>query len=98
MKNKFSINRLTIAFASLLLVAVLYSCVQRPFEYEIKQQIVKDKTIYLKNGNTRYNIAFEDGSCKTFDFGLFTKYEIGDTICFKRKNDAWGFWYIEDCH
>lgn len=97
MKHKFSITRLALAFASLLLAAVLYSCEQRPVEYEVKKRIVKDKTIDTYNGSTRYNIAFKDGSCEAFDFGLYTKYEIGDTICFKRKKDMWGFWYVEDC-
>ena len=96
-QTKFLSNYLTFAFASFLLASVLYSCEQRPVEYEIKQQIVKDKTIDLKNGSTRYNIAFNDGSCEFFSFGLYTKFEINDTICFKRKKDMWGFWYIENC-
>lgn len=83
-------------FAYVLLVAVFSSCEQRPVEYEYKQQIVKAKTIDLKDGNTRYNIAFTDGDSETFDFGLYSKYEVGDTICWMRKK-GW-FWYVIDCH
>lgn len=83
-------------FAYVLLVAVFYSCEHRPVEYEYKKQIVKAKTIDLKDGNTRYNIAFTDGDSETFDFGLYSKYEVGDTVCWKREKN-W-VWYVEDCH
>jgi hypothetical protein len=83
-------------FAYVLLVAVFYSCVQRPVEYEYKERIVKAKTIDLEDGNTRYNIAFTDGGSETCSFGLYSKYEVGDTICMKREN-GWT-WYVMDCH
>jgi hypothetical protein len=83
-------------FAYVLLVAVFSSCEQRPVEYEYKQQIVKAKTIDLKDGNTRYNIAFTDGDSEAFSFGLYSKYEVGDTVCWKREKD-W-LWYVIDCH
>lgn len=83
-------------FAYVLLVAAFYSCKERPTEYEYKQQIVKAKTIDLKDGNTRYNIAFTDGDSETFDFGLYSKYEVGDTVCWKREKN-W-LWYVIDCH
>ena len=91
------INRKIIGFfAYVLLVAVFSSCTPRPVEYEYKQQIVKAKTIDLKDGNTRYNIAFTDGNSETFDFGLYSKYEVGDTVCWKREKN-W-LWYVIDCH
>ena len=83
-------------FAYVLLVAVFSSCKQRPVEYEYKQQIVKAKTIDLKDGNTRYNIAFTDGDSETFTFGLYSKYEVGDTIYWKREKGQW--WYVIDCY
>lgn len=82
--------------AYVLLVAVFSSCEQRPVEYEYKQQIVKAKTIDLRNGNTRYNIAFTDGDSETFSFGLYSKYEVGDTICWKREKGC--LWYVIGCH
>ncbi len=83
-------------FAYVLLVAVFSSCKQKLVEYEYKQQIVKAKTIDLKDGNTRYNIAFTDGDSETFSFGLYSKYEVGDTICWERESN-W-LWYVIDCH
>jgi hypothetical protein len=83
-------------FAYVLLVAVFSSCEPRTVEYEYKKQIVKAKTIDLKDGNTRYNIAFTDGNSETFDFGLYSKYEVGDTVCWKREKN-W-LWYVIDCH
>ena len=88
-------TKLTRNLAKLMLVAVFSSCEQRPVEYEYKQQIVKVKTIDLKDGNTRYNIAFTDGNSETFDFGLYSKYEVGDTVCWKRVKN-W-LWYVIDC-
>jgi predicted metalloprotease with PDZ domain len=96
MKTKTSIYHRTFAFAYVLLVAVFSSCEPRTVEYEYKQQIVKAKTIDLKDGSTRYNIAFTDGSSENFDFGLYTKYEVGDTVCWKREKN-W-LWYVIDCH
>lgn len=83
-------------FVYVLLVVVFSSCEQSPVEYEYKQQIVKAKTIDLKNGDTRYNIAFTDGDSETFSFGLYSKYEVGDTICWKREKGRW--WDVIDCH
>lgn len=94
MKNIFM--KMNGFFAYLLLVAVFSSCEKRPVEYEYKHQIVKAKTIDLKDGNTRYNIAFTDGDSETFNFGLYSKYEVGDTICWKREK-GW-LWYVIDCH
>lgn len=79
-------------FAYVLLAAVFSSCEQRPVEYEYKQQIVKAKTIDLIDGNTRYNIAFTDGDSESFSFGLYSKYEVGDTIYWKREK-GW-LWYV----
>jgi hypothetical protein len=83
-------------FAYVLLVAVFSSCEPITVEYEYKQQIVKAKTIDLKDGNTRYNIAFTDGNSEAFSFGLYSKYEVGDTVCWKREKN-W-LWYVIDCH
>ena len=83
-------------FAYVLLVAVFSSCEQRPVEYEYKQQIVKAKTIDLKDGSTRYNIAFTDGNSEPLNFGLYSKYEVGDTICWERERN-W-LWYVIDCN
>lgn len=96
MKTKTSIYHLTFAFAYVLLVSVFSSCRQRPVEYEYKQTIVKAKTIDLERGNTRYNIAFTNGDSEEFSFGLYSKYEVGDTICWKREKN-W-LWYVIDCH
>ena len=89
------IRKLNALFAYVLLVAVFTSCKQRPVEYEYKQQIVKAKTADLKDGNTRYNIAFTDGDSEIFSFGLYSKYEVGDTICWEREKG--GLWYVIDC-
>lgn len=83
-------------FAYVLLVAAFSSCKQRHVEYEYKQQIVKAKTIDLRNGNTRYNIAFTDGDSEEFSFGLYSKYEVGDTICWRREKGY--LWYVTYCH
>ena len=83
-------------FAYVMLVAVFSSCEQRPIEYEYKQQIVKAKTIDLMNGNTRYNIAFTDGNSEEFSFGVYSRYEVGDTVCFEREKGH--LWYVTSCH
>lgn len=84
-----------IKFIFLLLFLSTYSCKERSTEYEHKQQVVKAKTIDFKDGSTRYNIAFTDGSSDAFSFGVYSNYEVGDTICWEREN-GW-YWYIVDC-
>jgi hypothetical protein len=67
------------------------------FFYHIyKQQIIQAKTVDLKDGSTRYNIAFTDGVSESFSFGLYSKYEVGDTVCWKREKGRG--WYVIDCH
>jgi hypothetical protein len=82
-------------FFVLLIAIIISSCEKKPIEYEYKLEIVQAKTIDFKNGTTRYNIAYESGLSESFTFGLYTKYNVGDTICFKREKN-W-FWKIIDC-
>jgi hypothetical protein len=90
-------NRKMKSIFAFLLLVVFSSCVQnKQIEYEYRQHIVKAKTIDLINGSTRYNIAFTDGASESFSFGLYSKYEVGDTICWKREKN-W-LWYVIDCH
>jgi hypothetical protein len=85
-------------FVYFLLIILFISCKQGDIEYEFKKQIVKAKTIDLVDGTTNYNIAFTDGDSKSFSFGLYSKYEINDTICWRRKKDFLGKWYVIDCN
>lgn len=79
-----------------ILSLILYSCVEiTPTIYEYKQLVVKNKTVDLHQGTTRYNIAFTSGESEEFSFGLYSKYEIDDTVCFKREK-GW-IWYVTSC-
>ena len=89
------ILKLIVFLAFLLLTSLFYSCDKGRIEYEFKQTIIKAKTIELKDGDTRYNIAFTDGSSEYFNFGLYSYYEVGDTICWRREKN-W-FWYVINC-
>lgn len=81
----------------LLLLFFITSCVSN--EIEFKKEIVKNKTIDLFEGTTRYNIAFKSGTSDAFSYGLYEKYNIGDTICFQRySNDVIRDWYLIECN
>lgn len=96
MKNKFSIKYLTLAFASLLLVAVFYSCKQNPVEYEYKQTVINAKAIIKKDCDDKFIISFTNGQSEYCSFGQYNKYQIGDTLCWEREK-GW-MWYLVDCH
>ena len=69
MKNKFSINRLTLAFASLLLSAAFVGCT-----YEHDGKLVKDVNgkIYKLEGNGKTGEAYHLIPVDTVDYeGLF---------------------------
>jgi hypothetical protein len=96
--KKLILNTRLSHIAYLLLVAVLFSCDNNVnIEYEYKQQVVSAKRIDLADGSTRYNIAFTDGDSDDFSFGLYTKYQIGDTVFWKREKGDY-FWYVDNCH
>ena len=96
MKRKFLVKTISLACASLLLSSVFFSCNQADKSYKHKKRVVKNK-IVERGKTTRYNIAFTNGESDYFSFGLYSKYEIGDTICFESLDDIMGFWYVIDC-
>lgn len=73
-------------FTLFLLLALTVSCVKKEVTTVTSKKIVAAKTIDQVNGNTRYNIAFKDGSSRSFSFGLYTKYKILDTVTFQKKS------------
>lgn len=76
----------------LLFVLLSFTSCETETECKYKQTIVKTKTIDLYNGSTRYNIAFTNGESHAFEFGLYSKYEVGDTICWQNC-DSYQYWY-----
>lgn len=88
MKHKFSINRLTLAFASLLLAVVFSSCKGKELEHKI---------ILSKSNESFFNEPLPDGWCRFFykthensqwiEFkDKCEKYNVGDTIVGVSKN------------
>jgi hypothetical protein len=80
MKHKFSINRLPLAFASLLLSAVLFSGCNS--EYNNKQGIKVDYISSYGEGRFKYQCSqFHSWGTVTFTFiDDANKYNVGDTL------------------
>ena len=83
----------------IIIAVALSSCCGRPAEYETIRTVVKAKTVDVSKGNTRYHIAFSNGMSKSITFGLYSRYEVGDTVCLIRgiKNSSLMRWELIDC-
>lgn len=81
----------------ILLIIFITSCNNSKveIEYEYEQKVVNAKMIGIRDCNTAYYIAYTDGKTDIVDFGFYSKFEVCDTVCFKREKD-W-FWYIVNC-
>ena len=82
-----------------LLVAVFFvGCKEKPMEYETKKTIINAKANVKVDGSDKFILSFSDGDSEYCSFGEYTKYKIGDTLCWKREKHFFGTWYVEDCH
>lgn len=86
-------------FAKLLLLTVfLIGCKDKPMQYETKQTIVNAKANVKVDGSDKFILSFSDGDSEYCSFGDYTKYKVGDTLCWRREKHFFGMWYIQDCH
>ena len=82
-----------------LLVAVFFvGCKEHPKQYETKQTIINAKAKVKVDGSDKFILSFENGESEYCSFGEYNKYEIGDTLFWKREKDFFGMWFVEDCH
>ena len=82
-----------------LLVAVFFvGCKEHPKQYETKQTIINAKAKVKVDGSDKFILSFSDGDSEYCSFGEYNKYEIGDTLYWKREKDFFGMWFVEDCH
>ena len=82
-----------------LLVAVFFvGCKEHPKQYETKQTIVNAKAVVTVDGTDKFILSFENGESDYCSFGVYNKYKVGDTLCWKREKDFFGMWFVEDCH
>lgn len=78
----------TIIFLLFLLVGVS-SCEKLPVESMYRRQIVKEKTRDLYRGSTIYRLSYTDKTHETVGFGVYSNYEVGDTICWEQNGLYW---------
>ncbi len=69
--------------------------VEEPVVFEYKQNIVSGMEKSLEDGNTIYNLAFENGKSITVSYGVYNSLEVDDTVCWEREKN-W-FWYLIKC-
>lgn len=66
-------------FPIIIIASLLFSCtIKNNIRYE--KRIIIAKTKDLECGSTVYRLAYNDGSTHNVDFGLYSKYNIGDTL------------------
>ena len=81
-----------------LLVAVFFvGCKEKPMQYETKQTVINAKERVKVDGSDKFILSFSDAESEYCSFGEYTKYKIGDTLCWKREKHFFGMWYVEDC-
>lgn len=80
---------------TLLILLSFTSCVMdnEPTKYDYLDKVVVAKKEILENGDTKFIISLNDRTSVTVDFGIYSNYELGDTICFKctegTENISW---------
>jgi hypothetical protein len=88
MKQKFSINRLTLAFASLLLAVVLSSCGKEPKFPNSQSKFVVTRIEPNKTKGTSIYLAEPIGKMDlnmshTWFVDSVGRFNAGDTLCFQ---------------
>lgn len=58
-------------------------------KYIFVEKKITDKTIEKTYESVRYRFAFHDNKSLYVDFGVYSNYRPGDTICFKCEEDYW---------
>jgi len=95
----FQNTKLSRNLAKMLLVAVfLVGCKEYKPTYETKQTVVNAKAIVKVDGTDKFILSFSHGESEYCSFGEYNKYKVGDTLCWKREEDFFGTWFVEDCH
>lgn len=93
----FKHKKLSSNLVKMLLVTVFFvGCKEHLRVYEYKQTIVNSKIIIQIEGSDRFILSFTDGESEYCSFGEYTKYKIGDTLCWKRECGC--SWFVENCH
>lgn len=69
----------------IILCFLFVSCNEYPKTYK-NSVIINKKTEYYR-GIAKYLIAFDDGSDLETTFGMYSKYNIGDTLCMEYYSD-----------
>lgn len=93
MKNEIKFTVQILLTAMLLLIG----CVEKPIKYETRQSTVNAKKIIKNEGSDIFILSFTNGKSEYCSYENYTKYNIGDTICWKREKAFISMWFIEDC-
>jgi hypothetical protein len=89
MKNKFSINRLTLAFASLLLAAGLSSCKEPKYEQRDVCHVLIRKHTAIESLNRYgaieevYYFLYDNNDLEKVSLKTYMKFEQGQTLCWQ---------------
>jgi hypothetical protein len=67
----------------ILLYLNILSCKQESSYTITKEVIINKETIYFYNREPVHKFAFSDGSEMKVSFGLYSKFNIGDTVLIK---------------
>ena len=79
----------------LLLLSLLFiSCKEQKMEYETKQTVINAKAIVKVDGSDKFVLSFSDGESEYCSFGEYNKYNVGDTLLWKREKHFFGVWYV----
>jgi len=68
-----------------------------PDDFHQKKEIVSNKAETLSAGTTQYQVAYESGESDKVSFGIYHKYDKGDTLYFyKNDEDVFIRWQLID--
>ena len=100
MKLKFLKTKLIYISYIFLIITFLPSCLRKPNRnvgFVNKKVVISAKRIQFDRGNSEYIIAFTNNEDLIVNFGVYSNYKVGDTMCLQCKKDGWYSWKVVNC-
>jgi hypothetical protein len=100
MKLKFLKTKLIYISYIFLIITFLPSCLQKPNRnvgFIDKKVVISAKRIQFDRGNSEYIIGFTNNEDLVVNFGTYSNYKVGDTMCLQCRKDGWYDWKVVKC-
>jgi len=100
MKLKFLKTKLIYISYIFLIITFLTSCLRKndePVKFFNKKVVISGKRIQFYKGSSEYIIGFTNNEDLVVNFGTYSNYKVGDTVCLRCKDNGWYDWKFVNC-